>query len=90
MNGNTHQFRMRSNVLRHCKILGTRHHSFCHKKLRKMAYQFIWDGRKGIHWFQMIPPKNEGGLGERDLPMITTVVPIKKGTIFLEKSEYIL
>lgn len=55
-----------------------------------MAYQFIWDGRKGIHWFQMIPPKNEGGLGERDLPMITTVVPIKKGTIFLEKSEYIL
>lgn len=33
------------------------------KKIKKLTYQFIWDGRKGIPWSQMILPKAEKGLG---------------------------
>lgn len=39
-------------------------------KVRKLSYQFILDGRKGISWNQMVLSKREGGLGVRKLPII--------------------
>lgn len=42
-----------------------------------MAYQFIWDGRKGILWSLMVLPKNEGGLGVRNLEKVAEAIPIK-------------
>ena len=60
------------------------------KKVRRLAYRFIWDGRKGIPWAQMILPKSEGGLGVRDLPIITTATNIKRASKYWDKSDSIL
>lgn len=60
------------------------------EKVRKLAYKFIWDGRKWIPWNQMILPKAEGGLGVRDLPMISRAVSIKRASKFWERIVSIL
>lgn len=52
--------------------------SSIHKKVQKLAYQFIWDGRKGIPWDLMVLPKDEGGLGIRNLQTLARAAPIKK------------
>lgn len=33
------------------------------KTTRKIIYQFIWGGRRGMSWKSMLLPKVEGGLG---------------------------
>lgn len=52
--------------------------SSVHNKIRRLAYQFIWDGRKGIPRNKMLLFKKEGGLGVRNLHTIVLATPIKK------------
>lgn len=52
-------------------------------KMRKLAYKFIWDRRKGIPWAQMI-------LGVRDLPIITRSSYVKRAFKFWDTSNSIL
>lgn len=59
--------------------------SSVHKKIQKLVYHFIWDGRKGIPWSQMALPKEEGGLGVRSLFMIALATPVRKAAGLSEK-----
>lgn len=59
------------------------------KKTRKLANRFIWDGRKGITWKQVIL-KSEGWFGFRDLPIIIRAVNVNGAEKFWNKSESIL
>lgn len=42
-----------------------------------MVYHFIWGDGKGLPWWRMIMPKAEGGLGLKDLHLLS-----KLGTIY--------
>lgn len=51
-----------------------------HNKIKKLAYQFIWDGRKMNTLEQndlSQGPRVRGGLGVRDLDSIDISMPIK-------------
>lgn len=49
-----------------------------HGKVKKLAY----DGRKGIPWSRIVLPKNEGGLGVRNLEKVAEAIPIKNEANF--------
>lgn len=59
------------------------------KKIRKLAYRFIWYGKKGISWSQMILPMEEGPRGEtvRDLPVISRVSNVRSVSKFQDNSN---
>lgn len=60
------------------------------KNIRSLAYQFIWDGRKGILCSHMILARSEEGLEVKDLPIITRSANVKRAARFRNEDQSIL
>lgn len=56
------------------------------QKVRKLAYKFIWDWRKGTPWPMMVLLKKKVGLGLKNFQIITSTIPIKREASFWDRN----